>query len=224
MRRYPRIPHLHGSVVRPDDLCLSPAETLAFLRRPVRVQEKLDGLNVGLRCLGPGRPRVLSRVLGAMPPERLGDGLEPLAAFVARLSTGLWRGLGTRYVVFGEWLLVRAGADYQTLPDAFMAFDVFDTRHARFLPLAAAARVAEAAGLTFNHPVFVGTIDTDWLARSSETSRFGPGPAEGFVLTGTPGRAKWVRASHRRDATPSPTTAARALAHDSPQRAERLRL
>ena len=203
---------------------LSPAQTRAFLARPVAVQEKLDGLNVGFRFAAVGRPLVLSRVFGALAPEQLGQGLETLAAFCARAAPRMWSALGTRYAVFGEWMLAHTGVRYRRLPDAFVAFDVLEVKTARDLPLEAAGRLCTAAGLTFNAPVFRGRVDDPALSRLTRRSRFGDGPAEGVVLTRATERAKWVRKDRARARSPRALAALDVVAQDSPHRAERLRL
>ena len=54
--KYPRTPHLFGSVGTEDDKHLGPEESAAFIADPsLIVEEKLDGANVGIHFTRSGR-------------------------------------------------------------------------------------------------------------------------------------------------------------------------
>lgn len=181
--RYPAIPHLFGSAFGDGDVVLSERQTRRVLARPVRAVEKLDGLNVGISFVK-GVPRVHSRVRGELPLHRLGPGLWRLTDFVLERLGPLWRLLGNRFVVYGEWL---EGAPsllpYPRRDVPFVAFDVMDRERRGFVAPNRSRRLLADAGLAVPQVVFEGVAgDVAALWPLTRRSRFG-GPSEGLVLT-----------------------------------------
>lgn len=203
--RYPTIPHLFGSASDPGDVVLSPAQTREFLRGPVTVYEKLDGLNVGLCFTGRGALRFVSRSHGAVPGARLGPSLWPLLDFAYSHLTQLLPLLGARFALFGEWLAGPSRLAYPRRDVDFVGFDLFDRVQSRFLPPDVARRRIERSGLPAAQVRFTGRVDSvPALLELVPRSRFG-GPAEGVVVTGAGGaRAKVVREAWARLALRSP--------------------
>jgi hypothetical protein len=191
--RYPAIPHLHGSAFTEGDVVLSEAQTRAVLRRRFVASEKLDGLNVGL-SFRRGVPVVHSRVHGVLPLARLGPTLWPLVDFVFSNLGALWRLLGARYAVFGEWLEgAPSRLPYPRRDVDFVGFDLVDVQTKTFLgPTRSHARLREA-GFATPIALFEGTAPSiDALWRLTRRSRFG-GPSEGLVLVQGPRCFKLVR-------------------------------
>jgi hypothetical protein len=180
--RYPAIPHLHGSAFTDGDVVLSEAQTRAVLRRRFVACEKLDGLNVGL-SFRRGLPVVHSRVHGVLPLARLGPTLWPLVDFVFSHLGALWRLLGSRYAVFGEWLEgAPSRLPYPRRDVDFVGFDLVDVKTQAFLgPTRSHARL-RAAGFSTPIALFEGTAPSvEALWPLTRRSRFG-GPSEGLVL------------------------------------------
>jgi hypothetical protein len=191
--RYPAIPHLHGSAFADGDVVLSEAQTRAVLRRRFIAYEKLDGLNVGLSFRG-GVPVVHSRVHGVIPLSRLGPTLWPLVDFVFEHLGPLWRLLGSRYAVFGEWLEgAPSRLPYPRRDVDFVGFDLVDVRAKTFLGPGQSHARLRAAGFAAPVALFEGTAPSvDSLFRLTRRSRFG-GPSEGLVLVQGPRCFKLVR-------------------------------
>lgn len=167
-----------------------------MLAQPVRVYEKLDGLNVGFRFRAPGRLRVLSRVHGELALHQVGEELAPLVSWALRRLPRLWKLCsGTRQVAFGEWLLHRIGVEYRALPDAVLFFDVAVAR-GRFIERTEMERRVRAAGLTTNPLVYAGRVKS--FERLGGPPRLGAKEREGYVLTRGQERWKYVLHSHVR--------------------------
>jgi hypothetical protein len=130
--KFPRTPHIAGSAMQPGDYDLKNISLPTGV--PVMVTEKLDGANAGISFTD-GELRLQSRghYLQGGPREKQFDMLKQWAA-VHR--TELWQVLGTRYVIFGEWLYATHTIYYNQLPDYFMEFDVFDRDTGLFLDTA----------------------------------------------------------------------------------------
>merc|ERR1711862_6936 len=65
--------------------------------------------------------------------------------------------LGTRYVLFGEWLLCTHGVAYDALDSYFLAFDVFDKEQERFLSTPRMEELLAAAPVVQSVPVLART-------------------------------------------------------------------
>lgn len=202
--RYPAIPHLHGSAFTDGDVVLSEDETREVLRRPFTAYEKLDGLNVGFSFKG-RVPVAHSRVHGVLPLARLGPGLWPLVDFVFDHLGALWRLLGHRYALFGEWLEgAPSRLPYPRRDVPFVGFDLVDLTKKAFLgPQRSHQRLVEH-GFAAPVPVYEGTASSvSSLWPLTRRSRFG-GPSEGLVLVQGAQCFKLVRADYLdRDVRPS---------------------
>lgn len=199
--RFPHTPHLIwlGDEAPRDDKVLSPAQVDELLARPVVVEEKLDGANLGLSVGPDGRLRAQNR----------GGYLHvPYAGQFARLSGWLGRhepwfleNLTPDLIVFGEWVAARHSVDYTSLPDWWLVFDVYDRRAQRFWSVERRNRWAHASGLQCVPCLFEGSASVpslkDMLAR--KRSMYRDGPMEGVVVRAdeadwSVARAKLVRA------------------------------
>lgn len=129
--RYPRTPHLEGSARQPGDEDLD----LAVLDRAagtVVVEEKVDGANAALRFTAHGELLLQSRghFLSGGGRERQ---FALFKSWAARHSQELHGVLGSRYVLYGEWLYAKHTMFYDALPHYFLEFDVLDVEADEFL-------------------------------------------------------------------------------------------
>ncbi|MDX2012568.1 MAG: RNA ligase family protein [Myxococcaceae bacterium] len=144
--KFPRTPHLEGSTLQAGDGDLPRVGLNALPGDELFVSEKLDGVNVGLRFDASARPWLFSRAhfLGAEP------WFDRLKQQIARDQAGLFERLGTRFVLYGEWLEARHTVFYDALPAWLFVFDLFDLEVGRFL--GTAARRRHLAGLELVEP------------------------------------------------------------------------
>ncbi len=136
--KFPRTPHVQGSRRQPGDEDLGSVPFAELADRYLVVEEKLDGANAGISFTEDGRLRLQSRghVLSGGPRERQ---FAPLKAWAAAVAPILWDRLGSRYVVYGEWLYAKHTVFYDALPHYFCEFDVLDRATGVFLSTAARA-------------------------------------------------------------------------------------
>ncbi len=130
--KYPRTKHLEGSRLQPGDEDLDQVPLDWYRDRHVVVEEKLDGANCGIRFDAEGRMSLQSRghVLRGGARER------HFALFKTWAPThrdALWAALGSRYVMYGEWLYAKHTIYYDQLPHFFLEFDILDTETGSFL-------------------------------------------------------------------------------------------
>ncbi|MBN9417927.1 DNA ligase [bacterium SCN 62-11] len=131
MLKYPRTPHLEGSGIQPGDEP-AVADFSALAGRQIVVEEKLDGANAGLSFDEGGELRLQSRghFLDGGAREK------HFALFKTWASvhqTAFWERLGSRYLMYGEWLYAKHTIFYDRLPHYFCEFDVWDQVEKEFL-------------------------------------------------------------------------------------------
>jgi len=130
--KYPRTPHLEGSRLQPGDEDLSQVPFHAIAGRHIVIEEKIDGANSAVSFTASGDMRLQSRghFLTGGYREKHYDLFKQWAT-VQRNS--LWQALGSRYVMYGEWLYAKHSIYYDALPHYFMEFDILDRETGRFL-------------------------------------------------------------------------------------------
>jgi hypothetical protein len=128
---FPRTPHLPGSSVEDDDRTLAREELDALCRTcEVVLQEKVDGTNVGVFFLSEGQPVCQKRA--GLLTSREKKQYNVFRNWVWQRVEALWSVLGTRWVLFGEWLWQTHAVAYDALPDFFLGFDLLDRASNRF--------------------------------------------------------------------------------------------
>ena len=142
--KYPRTPHLNGSRLQPGDADLAIVARTALAGLHLVVEEKLDGANSAISFAREGGPLLQSRghYLRGGGGERQFDLFKTWAQAYAG---PLREALGTRYVVYGEWLYAKHTVFYDALPHYFLEIDIYDREREVFL--ASAERAALREGL-----------------------------------------------------------------------------
>lgn len=146
--KYPRTPHLQGSRLQVGDSVADQVPyaqlVMATAQPGIRlvVEEKLDGANAGLSFGAVGELRLQSRghFLAGGGRERH---FNLLKQWAHAHEPALREVIGTRYIVFGEWMFAKHSLFYDALPHWFLEFDVFDQERGYFLSTPARARLLE---------------------------------------------------------------------------------
>lgn len=130
--KYPRTPHLEGSRLQPGDEDLSQIPFSRLVGKTLEIEEKIDGANSGISFDEDGSLLLQSRghYLRGGARERDYDLLKTWAE--ARRDK-FYEVLGTRYVMYGEWMFVKHAVYYDALPHYFLEFDIFDREKQIFL-------------------------------------------------------------------------------------------
>jgi ATP-dependent RNA circularization protein (DNA/RNA ligase family) len=132
MRKYPRTQHIEGSKLQPGDEDLSQVSLADLAGRHLVVEEKVDGANSAISFDDRGGLLLQSRghYLAGGPRERHFDLFKQWAAAHRDRFHNV---MGSRYIVYGEWLYARHTMAYDRLPHYFLEFDVLDRDQDRFL-------------------------------------------------------------------------------------------
>lgn len=113
-----------------DDKVLTPPEQADFLAGELIIEEKADGANLGISISPAGELRLQNRGHYLEAPysgqfSRLGQWLQAKEDLLFdHLADGL--------ILYGEWCQAVHSMDYDSLPDWFLGFDVYDRRAERF--------------------------------------------------------------------------------------------
>lgn len=182
--KFPRTPHLFWPLDRPpkDDRVLDDKDARAVLSGDVVVEEKLDGANIGISVGPSGEIRVQNR--GAWLEPGSHPQFHPLWSWVGQRRPALKQALGNNYILFGEWCFATHSTAYDSLPDWFLGFDVYDISHRRFWSTTRRNRFLACLSISPVPELSTGLITADELCDMlrSQLSRFGHGPMEGLYV------------------------------------------
>lgn len=182
--RFPHTPHLTwlGAGTPRDDKVLSPSEVQTLLAGKIVVEEKLDGANIGFSIGPDGALRAQNRGQYLSAPYT--GQFEHLAKWMDVHEDALFDTLSEGTILFGEWCAARHSVTYDSLPDWFLAFDIYDRASSRFWSTPRRNSLAQGMGLSTVPMLLAGRTpfaDLEILVRS-EPSRFRAGPTEGIVI------------------------------------------
>ncbi len=134
--KYPRTRHIEGSRLQYGDEDLSVVPFREILGQPCVIEEKMDGANSAVSFSPEG-----SLLLQSRGHYLTGGGREKhfnlFKSWANRYRPELQALLGTRYIMYGEWLYAKHTIFYTDLPHYFLEFDIFDKTEKRFLSTAA---------------------------------------------------------------------------------------
>lgn len=145
------------------------------------VEEKLDGANASITVGEDGTLKAFSRRNELTPQSNLQGFYE----FVQKLDPTIVSAvLGTRYILFGEWLVKHTIKYPEDKMKQFYVFDVWDTTIEQYIPWEQVKQFAEFIGLK-TVPLFFDGKFTSWgdvTAFVGKTEMGGEPTGEGIVI------------------------------------------
>jgi len=182
--RYPHTPHLAwlGQGVPRDDKVLSQAESNALLAKPLVLEEKVDGANLGVSLDPSGDLRFQNRGQYLIPP--FSGQFARLEPWLEAHRDALFDALTPDLIIFGEWCAARHALAYNRLPDWWLVFDVYDRCAAKFWNVARRNQLANAHGLATVPTVAQGQFTLPKLVAMvrERPSALRTGSLEGLVV------------------------------------------
>ena len=123
--KYPRTQHLEGSRLGPGDEDLDQIPFSDIFGRHIVIEEKIDGANSAVSFDGDGKLLLQSRghYLDGGYRERH---YNLFKQWGNNHCDELFDVLGSRYIMYGEWLYAKHKVYYNALPHYFLEFDIFD--------------------------------------------------------------------------------------------------
>ncbi len=150
--KYPRTRHLRGSRLGPGDEDLSQAPFSEILGRNIVIEEKIDGANSAISFDGDGNLLLQSRghYLDGGHRERHYNLLKQWANNNVDIFFDV---LGTKYIMYGEWMYAKHTIFYDALPNYFMEFDIYDRENGVFLDTPSRKVLTDKMGIVSSVPV-----------------------------------------------------------------------
>ncbi|MBI5172017.1 MAG: RNA ligase family protein [Candidatus Melainabacteria bacterium] len=181
--KFPRTPHilLPGQEIARTEKVVPSEKLESFLGTDVKVEEKLDGTNLGLFLNEDGRISCVHRNTvfhGAAEHQ-----YSQLPMWISVREELLKNVLGNSLVLYGEWCYLKHSIYYDRLPDWFFAFDVYDKTARDFLCSASRNAICKRIEvLIVPELATLCTKDLRDFARLMGKSRFSDEVAEGLYL------------------------------------------
>ena len=136
--KFPRTKHLMniGAATR-DDLIMTQAEVKYFLSKNIVIEEKIDGANLGISIRD---HKLVCQNRSHFVNSSYHPQFKYLEKWLNEHSIDLWKVLeneknpaeNNRYILYGEWVYAKHSIHYKSLPDWFIAFDLFDRIENKF--------------------------------------------------------------------------------------------
>ncbi len=132
LKKYPRTPHLTGSKLQVGDEDLSQVSFSELEGKYVVAEEKCDGANSAISFDEKGEMYLQSRghYLTGGYRERHYNLLKQWANVHRDV---FFQVLGSRYIMYGEWMYAKHSVYYDALPHYFLEFDIWDRERECFL-------------------------------------------------------------------------------------------
>lgn len=182
--RFPHTPHLDwlGRKSPRDDKVLAPNEAANLLADKVLVEEKLDGANLGISIGSDGQ--ILAQNRGQYLLEPFSGQFSRLNSWFALHQWALRDHLSPSWILFGEWCAAKHSLDYNSLPDWFLVFDVYDRQQQQFFSSERRNQLASDLGLSCVPALLEGKTSLNELKHllATSQSRYRAGPAEGLII------------------------------------------
>jgi len=181
--KFPSTPHLAWLGVEKvrGDKVLAPEEAKQFLASSIVVEEKIDGANLGISFGSSGQLRFQNR--GQWLEGKLTGQWERLRGWAAEHEAALREHLPPEHILFGEWCYARHSMAYDSLPDWFVAFDVYDARAQQFWSTSRRDALLPTAEIAAASQLQRGRFSlADLRELLNGTSAFGKSQREGLYL------------------------------------------
>lgn len=196
--KFPSTPYLYSPANQKirEDKVLSEKEAEWFLSNRIVVEEKIDGANLGISFDSNGVLQLQNRGHYLYTPY-IGQ-WKPLERWLKSRFQSLFDILVDDYIIFGEWCYYTHSIYYNSLPDWFIGFDVFDKNRNIFLSVKERNDILARADLPIVPYISEGYFNKESLDTILKKSTYGDERCEGLYLRINDSkqlikRAKYVR-------------------------------
>jgi len=150
--KYPRTQHLQGSRLGEGDEDLRQIPFDEIFGKHIVIEEKIDGANSAISFNDEGELFLQSRghYLNGGYNERHYNLMKQWANNNKDLFFSV---LGSRYIMYGEWMYAKHTVFYDALPDYFMEFDIYDREKGIFLDTESRQKITEQMKIVYSVPV-----------------------------------------------------------------------
>lgn len=195
--KFPSTPYIEfdKKTVRKDKV-LSRNEIEIILNKEIILEEKIDGANLGISFSEDGKLLLQNRGSYLYPPFE--GQWKILQQWIKRYEEKMFDSLTNEFVLFGEWCYATHTIYYDSLPDWFVGFDIFEKKTEKFLSTEKRNTIMRNIGISIVPMLGRGFFSLDDLRMTFCTSKFGTNICEGIYIRQEEGdylnyRAKIVR-------------------------------
>ena len=179
--KFPSTPYIETDTsIQRSDKILSKREVRDILSRPVTIEEKIDGANLGISFSCNGEIQLQNR--GAYLMEPFDGQWKPLNNWINCHEEKLFDVLMNEFILYGEWCYARHSVYYNNLPDWFIGFDIFDIKKRRFLSVQRRNLMLEQMNVKLVPELGYGTYNVCDLSTFFQKSQYGKEYCEGIYI------------------------------------------
>ncbi|MGN1193139.1 MAG: RNA ligase family protein [Dorea sp.] len=203
--KFPSTPYIETDInITRSDKILSKNEVEDILSKPVTIEEKIDGANLGISFNHNGELRIQNRGSYLLSP--LEGQWKPLNNWLHCHEETMFDMLVDNYILFGEWCYAKHSVYYDELPDWFIGFDIFDKKNNRFLSVQQRNHMLDKMKVTVVPQLGYGIYDVYELSQFFQKSKYGSEYCEGIYIRQDEDiylkyRAKMVRKEFKQNIT-----------------------
>jgi RNA ligase len=157
--KYPRTHHIQGSRLQPGDEDLNSIPFGTIQHKYVVVEEKVDGANAAISFTADAQILLQSRghyLTGGAREKHF----NLFKQWANTHAIAFWEVLGSRYILFGEWLYAKHTVFYDALPHYFLEYDVLDLQEKVFLSTSSRKRLLAGLPMVAVPVLFAGKIES----------------------------------------------------------------
>eukprot|EP01130_Rhizamoeba_saxonica_P017999 TRINITY_DN8893_c0_g1_i1.p1 TRINITY_DN8893_c0_g1~~TRINITY_DN8893_c0_g1_i1.p1 ORF type:complete len:230 (+),score=43.52 TRINITY_DN8893_c0_g1_i1:13-702(+) len=182
--KFPRTHHIidaGGSAVTRDDLVMSNDDKEFFFSNTVRLEEKIDGSNLGIsidenyNIIYQNRSKIVTSATASQ-----WKGLDKWLTD----HPGVWEVLTSPDIIlFGEWCFAVHSIHYTKLPDYFIAFDIYLKSEQKFVCREELERRLEGSGIPIIRVIDSGIFSKEEMLNYLDSiSEYRDGTVEGIYV------------------------------------------
>lgn len=201
--KFPSTPYIEmDSTIKRNDIILSKSEVDLIISKEIVVEEKIDGANLGISFDENGELRLQNRGSYLFSPY-MGQ-WKKIKNWVMIHENKMFDLLTDKYILFGEWCYAKHSIYYDSLPDWFIGFDIYDVKNNKFLSVDKRNEILLKMELASVPQLGRGKYSQNELLSFFGISKFGKELCEGIYIRqekdGYLGyRAKMVRKEFRQN-------------------------
>ncbi|MFG6656421.1 RNA ligase family protein [Scandinavium sp. M-37] len=178
--KFPSTPHVfHHPNLRGDKI-ISDNERSLFSTRKTVIEEKIDGANLGISFNANADLILQNRGSFLYPP--FNGQWKYIPDWLAVNQDKIFDCIRDQYIIFGEWCYAKHSIYYNSLPDYYLVFDVFDKKRHAFLPYEKRNKIISGINLHCVPFLGEGIFEANKLMSFIRKSKFSDETAEGIYL------------------------------------------
>lgn len=179
--KFPSTPYIETDTsIQRNDKILSKSEARDILSKPVTIEEKIDGANLGISFTANGEIQLQNRGSYLMKPFE--GQWKLLNNWINCHEEKIFDVLMDEFILYGEWCYAKHSVYYDNLPDWFIGFDIFDIKERCFLSVQQRNFMLNQMNVKIVPKLGFGTYDVYDLPTFFQKSKYGKNYCEGIYI------------------------------------------